>query len=254
MSHPLPSSHAHEGIGEGAANDSIKVTKPGGQIILFGTMTLQALPGYLAPLGTIHTLIDNQTGNDIQDAVYYEGQLIADGTRCWKISHHGGPTGKNLTATLLGQNYNDWATHKFGSIVAPNSLPADDPDHDGLDSLSEYAFGSEPLVPGTVAVAFTTEPFGPSIHGGITFPYLSLNKDLFYTAQRSDDLVAWENIGQSDGTFFLPLLLGSATFTTLGSSDTSPATVRMIDNGEIPIIGRRFFRVKLTLADFGPPI
>ena len=247
-------SRIHFRFGEGAANDSIKVTKPGGQIILFGTMTLQALPGYLAPLGTVHTLIDNQTGNDIQDAVYYEGQLIADGTRCWKISHHGGPTGKNLTATLLGQNYNDWATHKFGSIVAPNSLPAADPDHDGLDNLSEYAFGSEPLVPGTVAVAFTTEPFGASPHGGITFPYLSLNKDLIYTAQRSDDLLAWEDIGQSNGSSFLPLGPGNATFTTFSSSDTLPATVRMIDSGEISIIRRRFFRVKLTLAGVGPPL
>lgn len=182
--------------------------------------------------------------------------MIPDGTRCWKISHHGGPPGKNLTATLLGQNYNDWATHKFGSIVAPNSLPGDDPDHDGLNNLSEYAFGSEPLVPGTIAVAFTTELilFGPSPQGGIAFPYLSLNKDLVYTAQRSADLVTWEDIGQSNGTSFQPLLFGSATITTYSTSDTAPASVRMIDNGEIAIIGRRFFRVKLTLVAVGPPI
>lgn len=125
-----------------------------------------------------------------------------------------------------------------------------------MDNLSEYAFGSEPLVPGTIAVAFTTELilFGPSPQGGIAFPYLSLNKDLVYTAQRSADLVTWEDIGQSNGTSFQPLLFGSATITTYSTSDTAPASVRMIDNGEIAIIGRRFFRVKLTLVAVGPPI
>jgi len=42
--------------------------------------------------------------------------------------------------------FNDWATNHLSSVSSPSG-PTDDPDGDGLLNLTEYVFGTDPLVP-----------------------------------------------------------------------------------------------------------
>jgi hypothetical protein len=79
--------------------------------------------------GNVHP---NPYGNNLMAQEWYD---------C--IQRHYNPTGSPTLST--------WQMHYWGAPLATNAVANANPDHDQLDNLSEFAFGSDPLVPNTLS-------------------------------------------------------------------------------------------------------
>ena len=95
------------------------------------------------------------------------------------------------TLEINGMNYDSWETQQFSAaqVLAGESDPDDDTDHDGLDNLAEYALGSDPN-------SFTAAP-GFSLdatHLTLTFTRPKGRNDVSYHAESGDLSGAWIEI------------------------------------------------------------
>jgi hypothetical protein len=94
----------------------------------------------------------------------------------------------NGTLEINGMIYGLWETQQFSSaqILGGETDPEDDPDHDGLENLAEYALGSDPNS-FTAAPAFTLD----ATHLTLTFTRPKGRNDVGYHAETSDQLGGW---------------------------------------------------------------
>ena len=95
-----------------------------------------------------------------------------------------------LTDTDEDQLPDDWENKYFEALFAE---PTDDPDSDGLDNCTEYAFGTDPLEQASHSA------FHSQVVTNGTEKYLSVTFDrrmgaqVEYTVEASDDLITWSS-------------------------------------------------------------
>jgi len=126
----------------------------------------------------------------------------------------------------------DWETLHFGGTDEPNGGPFDDFDFDGIDNLSEFAFGSNPAVVSNPADVL---PAGGTV--GETFEYVYRRRQdagahsLFYETEQTDNLVsnAWK----------------SAAMTEVGSGFIDAETETVTNHVSTTGTTNRFFRLKV---------
>jgi predicted outer membrane repeat protein len=105
-------------------------------------------------------------------------------------------TSFNLTV-LANTPYNAWKLSEFGNNAANPAVAGDtaDADHDGQNTVLEYATRGQPL-------ARSTNPFSPPQANGpafqISFPYRTGVTDMRYIVQRSTNLSTWTEIYRLD--------------------------------------------------------
>ena len=69
-----------------------------------------------------------------------------------------------------------------------------DPDGDGFDNLSEFAFATQPLVADQPDIRFVWAPNGASTSGALRFRRPESNAGLIYELRASDDLTTWTTV------------------------------------------------------------
>lgn len=117
--------------------------------------------------------------------------------------------------------------------------PSADPDGDGADNLTEYAFGTLPLSAGMVAVTGIVLVTGENQPDRVefTFPRAANHPDLIWEVQQSTDLENWAPAGTA---------IGDAPFSGPGWStsgrDPAQVTLTVQPEGNGPL----FLRVKIT--------
>ena len=126
----------------------------------------------------------------------------------------------------------DWETFYFGGTDEPNGGPFDDFDFDGIDNLSEFAFGSNPAVVSNPADVL---PAGGTV--GETFEYVYRRRQdagarsLFYETEQADNLVS--NVWKS------------AAMTEVGSGFIDAETETVTNHVSTTGTTNRFFRLKV---------
>jgi hypothetical protein len=95
------------------------------------------------------------------------------------------------TLEINGMVYALWETQQFSSaqILAGETEPGDDADHDGLDNLAEYALGTNPNN-FTAAPPFTLD----ASHLTITLTRPKGRNDVSYHAESGDQLGPWTDV------------------------------------------------------------
>ncbi len=120
-------------------------------------------------------------------------------------------------------NFASWWSSRFGAGVTAD--PLGDPDGDGISNLLEYALGMDPLAPGLMPAPELTDGML-----SITFERPKTPADITWAAEISDDLQTWTEI---------PLeVISSGETETMRAADTNPP----------PDTGRRFMRLKVSVA------
>ncbi len=101
-----------------------------------------------------------------------------------------GETIYNHSVAVVNENsYQAWRTLEFGSLDAPSSTPADDPDGDLRNNLEEFAFGTDPNKYDSALSAL-------GLAGGklTTTRRIPRTASLEYILQQSENLGTWSNI------------------------------------------------------------
>ena len=142
-----------------------------------------------------------------------------------------------------GTSYTTWASQK--SLTATSWM--DDPDHDGLVNLVEYALDRNPAL--ADAAGATTGPTLPGVTdtwGGLAF-FRALNRtDLDYAVQQSENMQNWTTISASHAGAPMADTVGGNNTTQLTTSPVEAyVTVKGPDNGA----AKQFLRLKITLIE-----
>ena len=114
--------------------------------------------------------------------------------------------GADASFTVPASAWQVWIVNAFGSLEAPGSGALDDPDHDGLNNLTEYTFGSSPTASGQPA-GLPAMNLWESPDSGLTFPSIvyypdPARTDVVITPVVSNDLTSWTPSGVT--VFSLP--------------------------------------------------
>ncbi len=117
--------------------------------------------------------------------------------------------GADQAFTVPQSAYQQWAAAQFGSIAAPGSGPADDPDFDGLLNLVEFTFAGSPFT-GAMPAGLPRLEMWESPDSGIIFPSIVYHPDaaatgITITPVASNNLTVWSTSGivvinQPDGS------------------------------------------------------
>jgi hypothetical protein len=136
--------------------------------------------------------------------------------------------------TVTSSGWAEWQSASFGELAGqPGTAPLDDFDGDGIPNLLEYAFGGDPLIPGTAPT--------PNLEtleiDGATYLTLSVTKnpdasDMSYAVEISSNLIDW-NTG--------------ADHTVTVTEDETHIVVR--DAHPQTATQRRFLRLRVDLAN-----
>ena len=128
----------------------------------------------------------------------------------------GGQDSATVTLTPVA-TYAAWRIAWFGDAAGDPAIadPEADPDRDGLDNLTEYALGSDPL-----QAAATVGTPGRDENGRLTLTYQTwvAAEDIAVTPVFCSDLVSWSNVG-----VFLEILDDDGIRRTLRA--TAPVTL-----------------------------
>lgn len=134
-----------------------------------------------------------------------------------------------------------WKNTTLGNPAASDTA---DSDHDGLNTLTEYAIGSNPLVPDVAAFApqpgFVTDGNNPFL--SLTFSRDPARYDIDYVVEVSADLQNWIPVAQSAKG----LPTAGAGYV---SGDSSGAGVKQVTVRDIVAksgMSRRFIRLKIS--------
>jgi autotransporter-associated beta strand protein len=95
------------------------------------------------------------------------------------------------TLVIAPRSFDSWESTRFSpaQILAGDSAPEADPDHDGLANLAEYALGADPH-------AFTPQPQAARDGNviSLTFQRPAHIGDVIYQVQAGSDLQTWEDL------------------------------------------------------------
>jgi hypothetical protein len=151
----------------------------------------------------------------------------APGSYVLRLSASDGSAGvfQDLAVTVTGSAYDAWIAGYPGAAWL--AATGEDPDHDGLPNLLEYALGGNPAQsdPNILPAASTT---GSGSATYLTLTFRRARADVTYTVQGSSNFSAWSNIP------FTSVAVGEqqtvSDTVTLGSADS-----------------KRFLRLKVTM-------
>jgi hypothetical protein len=90
-------------------------------------------------------------------------------------------------------------TWKYTNLGDPDALATDDPDHDGLNNLLEYAFNSNPTSP---ASDNTPTVSLDATYLSITYTKVLSATDLTYSIEQSTDLAQWQKVTPTNEILF----------------------------------------------------
>ncbi|MEO5916225.1 MAG: autotransporter-associated beta strand repeat-containing protein [Luteolibacter sp.] len=143
----------------------------------------------------------------------------------WQVTATSGALSANANVTVTPRLFANWETSHFtpAQILAGESAPTADPDHDGLTNLAEYALGSLPY-------AFTPQPTvsRTATNITITFQRPAYIGDVAYQAE-AGDLGTWEQL--------TPEVLNPGS---------DPETVRATKTLGAPAPTRQFMRLRFV--------
>ena len=151
----------------------------------------------------------------------------APGSYVLRISASDGSAGvfQDLAVTVTGSAYDAWIAGYPGAAGLPAA--GDDPDHDGIPNLLEFALGGNPAQsdPNIMPSASTT---GSGSATYLTLTFRRARADVTYTVQGSSDFSNWSSIP------FTPVAVGElqTVSDTAASGSANP---------------KRFLRLKVTM-------
>ena len=151
----------------------------------------------------------------------------APGSYVLRISASDGSAGvfQDLAVTATGSAYDAWIAGYPGAAGLPAA--GDDPDHDGIPNLLEFALGGNPAQsdPNIMPSASTT---GSGSATYLTLTFRRARADVTYTVQGSSDFSNWSSIP------FTPVAVGElqTVSDTAASGSANP---------------KRFLRLKVTM-------
>src|SRR5882724_3121694 len=97
----------------------------------------------------------------------------------------------SLMPVNAAEFFNDWATNNLSSVPS-QSGPNDDPDGDGTPNLTEYVFGTDPLVPDCASDAIVTLFGGTNgFYGVETFERAGHRPGVQIDLDATADMVHW---------------------------------------------------------------
>jgi hypothetical protein len=119
-------------------------------------------------------------------------------------------TGGGLPSAFIA-----WQIANFGSTALPTAAPGADPDKDGLDNVTEFAFGMDPNLTSTAPLS------GPATRGLPIMQFTSGNlphveidyirrtdNSVEYLVESSTDLLSWNPTVSGEGSTFVPFGTG----------------------------------------------
>ena len=142
--------------------------------------------------------------------------------------------------------FQTWQATQFGSDAANAAIsgPLSDFDKDGIVTLLEYAFVTDPRIRNRNALPTVTASTGRL---ALQFVRNSLATDITLTAQAADTLAGpWTDLASSTaGDPFVPVVSGTVVFESPAGSRRS-VEVRDVRQFNDPLHPRRFMRVKVS--------
>ncbi len=144
--------------------------------------------------------------------------------------------------------YDAWRRTRFGAGEPATSLPAADPDADGVPNILEYALGGDPLSASSAPQPLVGTAAGSSAPT-FTFARQGLASDLIYRVQVSTDLVVW-----TDGSTYGPSgdSPNTALTTEIASTVSGNTTLLTLRANLAPGSPRLFLRLATSFAAAAP--
>lgn len=195
----MPSPNAAPQVNPGAA----PAPNVGAPSVLAGTASDDSLPAG-APLSAAWSKISGPGTVTFGDAAAATSATFsAAGDYLLRLAANDGSTTvfQDLAVTVTGGGFESWIAQNPGTGLLTD--PLDDPDHDGIPNLMEYALGGNPASGQSgVLPDVSTSDFGGSKYLTITFD--RARSDVNYIVEVSPDLVEWTEIA------FAPVAPGSS--------------------------------------------
>jgi alpha-glucosidase (family GH31 glycosyl hydrolase) len=150
-------------------------------------------------------------------------------------------------ATSLFAPIELWRQSWFGSLSSDPAISANpaDPDHDNIPNLFEYAFGLNPLTPGSNGVptaGIVTD--GGTNYLAVTFQRATNATDVTCTVMVAPDLIQWQAGSSYSGSNAVPVTPYTTQLSRFPSNGLEIITVR--DNIPIRDAPQRFIRLRVT--------
>ena len=132
------------------------------------------------------------------------------------------------TPALLS-SLQSWRKEHFGSVVGEGLAHEDeDPDHDGLTNLAEFALGASPLVSDPDYATLRAKPSGASLHFEHRHNAAAASSGVSHVVEWSDDMQTWQTQGVT-----------TEVISTIGTVQTLRHTLPKGPSG------RRFVRLRI---------
>jgi len=164
------------------------------------------------------------TGAGIQSPASATTRVLVDEAKTLTATFEPVPPDANGNGIL-----DAWETLKFGNAAAGANPSDDDPDHDGLVNLLEFALDTHPLVPNPSTLVYDLVPLAGGKHLRLSVPKNPAAANLTYSVEVAGDPAApaWSSAGTSI------------------EADT-PSELRVRDDTGTATSSRRFIRLKVT--------
>lgn len=173
--------------GSNAATPDFDVLQVHRPAQLAGTLSVTKVNGYLPAEDTTLSFL---TGAPVT------GTFATVNAPGFSVEYSG--SSATLRASAAGLNFADWAEDH--ELEGPDALPEADPDRDGLVNFLEYAFNSDPHVPGASPVTS-----GLMENAGDTWIVVRyrrwqdrIDAGVLYQPEASPDLGGWDSVGVLD--------------------------------------------------------
>lgn len=144
-------------------------------------------------------------------------------------------------------SFNDFKTLYFNATQQLNpgiSGENANPDSDSVQNLFEYAFASDPWIPGDSLL-----PSASVVDDRLTLSFYRSRfaSDVIYTVEGSSNLIHWTEMAQAIGTGSWENLAGAQS---IKESDADSATTHVVISDAITTGLTRFFRLRISLSGF----
>jgi autotransporter-associated beta strand protein len=129
---------------------SNKITGNGSTITLDGALDIDLTDAATAPDDTSWLLVDVDNLDETFDTNFTVTGFTESPAGTWKKTSGGSlytfteDDGRLVKSAPSSSPFETWMSTNFPDLTAPDNLPGEDPDNDGVNNLAEFAFSGDP--------------------------------------------------------------------------------------------------------------